>query len=485
MGQGSGKDAERGSAPQSPRAGLPGGVSSERLFHDDAILVGVWLLVFFLGIKCMAEMREILVPLLWAFFLMMGLLPFTDFVEHLILRCFGLPVVAEDNGDQVMPERSAERSEDVSDSDDVEDGGSGLRVLVPPCCRTRSGSEACLRSVARGMAVLSTVVTTVVAISFFCVMIYRSALHMQENWGQYQTGAERISADLKNLTQSIRQEAQIPDDVIDSLTEKGLRGLEDLLTSMVSSIVEHVSSIMFSVMMMLLYMVFWLSHPVHIGKTVLSVFKNYILLKTLVSVFYAFFVFCLLTWLDVDLAIVFGLVTFVFNFVPEFGPLMAACLPLPVILFDARLDNPWLTMCSVFLGQIMLKCFFGNFVEVKLIESSREMTMHPVIILFNVAFFGWIWGPTGMLLSVPVVAAFKAMLHLMPARYRAPILKVLEGDSDAPRRFNSWIESHTKEHVGCTSFRTVDSDFDHLEPLAGSARSPRTAAPYASMKPAE
>lgn len=199
-------------------------------------------------------------------------------------------------------------------------------------------------------------------------------------------------------------------------------------------------------------MVFWFLYFVYIGKTVLLVFKNYILLKIFVSVLYAFCVFCLLTWLQVDLAIVFGLVTFVFNFVFEFGPLMALCLPLPVILFDARLENSWLTMCTVFLGQVLLKCFFGNFVEVKLIESSREMTMHPVIILFNVAFFGWIWGPTGMLLSVPVVAAFKAMLHLMPARYRAPILKVLEGDVDAPRRFNSWIEAHTQEHVGCMSF---------------------------------
>jgi len=423
---------------------FPGG-STERLFHDDAILVGVWLLVVFLGIDCMAEMREILVPLLWAFFLMMGLLPFTDLVEHQLLHFVGLPVLDHNHDGH---DRSTELNAEEHSDTDSEDGGPS-RVL-PPCCR-KASSESCMRDAVRGVAVLTTVVMTLFFISFFCVMIYRSALHMQENWSQYQNGAERISADLKSLTQSIRREVKIPDDVIDNFTEKGLKGMEDLLTSTVSSIVGHISSILFSLMMIVLYMIFWLSHPVHIGKTVLSVFKHYILLKTLVSVLYAFCVFCLLEYLQVDLAIVFGLVTFVFNFVPEFGPLMASCLPMPVILFDARLESPWLTMCTVFVGQVLLKCIFGNVIEVKLIESSREMTMHPVIILFNVAFFGWIWGPTGMLLSVPVVAAFKAMLHLMPARYRAPILKVLEGDADAPKRFNSWIQHHSEEHPGCTN----------------------------------
>jgi len=63
-----------------------------------------------------------------------------------------------------------------------------------------------------------------------------------------------------------------------------------------------------------------------------------------------------------------------------------------------------------------------------LIESQKEMRMHPVIILFFMAFFGWIWGPTGMLLSVPLMAALKASIYIVPESYRDAILMVLEGE---------------------------------------------------------
>merc|ERR1719401_2835428 len=115
-------------------------------------------------------------------------------------------------------------------------------------------------------------------------------------------------------------------------------------------------------------------------------------------------------------------------------------LPLPVILFDARQKRPVAVMLAALAGQLGLKFIFGNIVEVKLVESQRDMKMHPVIILFFVAFFGWIWGATGMMLSVPIVAAFKAMVHLMPEKYRNAVLVVLEGDREAPRRY---IEAHS------------------------------------------
>merc|ERR1719401_2773172 len=110
-------------------------------------------------------------------------------------------------------------------------------------------------------------------------------------------------------------------------------------------------------------------------------------------------------------------------------------LPLPVILFDARQKRPVAVMLAALAGQLGLKFIFGNIVEVKLVESQRDMKMHPVIILFFVAFFGWIWGATGMMLSVPIVAAFKATVHVMPVKYRDVILILLEGDKHAPERF--------------------------------------------------
>merc|ERR1740121_905726 len=155
------------------------------------------------------------------------------------------------------------------------------------------------------------------------------------------------------------------------------------------------------------------------------------------SFMYAICIYIWLIWNHVDLAIVFFMVAFLFNFVPEVGTIAATVIPLPVIVFDARREEPLLDALVVFAGELALKFIFGNIVEVKLIERQRDFRMHPVIILFFVAAFGAIWGPTGMLVSVPIMAAAKAAVPAVPAMYRDPILIVFEGDKDAPRRYEA------------------------------------------------
>merc|ERR1719259_583279 len=111
-------------------------------------------------------------------------------------------------------------------------------------------------------------------------------------------------------------------------------------------------------------------------------------------------------------------------------------LPCPVIMFDSRLERPLLVLLTAVLGQLALKFAFSNIIEVKLIESDKKLRMHPVMILLSVGIFGHLWGPTGMLLSVPLIALLKISLFsdIVPASYRDPILLVLEGDRNAPLR---------------------------------------------------
>ncbi|CAK0822875.1 unnamed protein product, partial [Prorocentrum cordatum] len=136
----------------------------------------------------------------------------------------------------------------------------------------------------------------------------------------------------------------------------------------------------------------------------------------------------LLHVLDVDLSQAFGLAAFLLSFVPEVGAIVALLLPAPVILFDSRLEAPLMTLAVATAGQLGLKFVFANVVEVKLVEADQLMKMHPVIILLAVTLFGFIWGPTGMLLAVPLVAGVKVALlsDQVPACYRDPVLVFLE-----------------------------------------------------------
>jgi len=59
-------------------------------------------------------------------------------------------------------------------------------------------------------------------------------------------------------------------------------------------------------------------------------------------------------------------------------------------------------------GQLFLKFIFSNVLEVKLIERDKEMNIHPVWVLLGLSYFGYLWGPIGMLISVPLMAMIKS-----------------------------------------------------------------------------
>eukprot|EP00435_Cladocopium_sp_Y103_P040476 s2993_g11.t1 len=128
------------------------------------------------------------------------------------------------------------------------------------------------------------------------------------------------------------------------------------------------------------------------------------------------------------------------------GAFIAMLLSVPVILFDSRHEAAFVRLVTALAAQLGLKFFFANIVEVKLVENDSTMKMHPVVTLMAVAFFGFIWGPTGMLLSVPMMTYLKAVLlvEYVPAGYRDPLLVLIEGDRLAPKRLRSRLKEATK-----------------------------------------
>eukprot|EP00439_Symbiodinium_sp_Y106_P070455 s31_g12.t1 len=214
-----------------------------------------------------------------------------------------------------------------------------------------------------------------------------------------------------------------------------VKSAQDLFYSLLGNIVNNVSSLILGVLLTMLYTLFWLCSPVkrtaeHTDFNLCRWFK------TLACFGYGISAGLLLYSLSVDLASVFALTTFALNFVPEVGPFIAMVLPCPVIILDSRIDRPMLVLFVAILGQLALKFAFSNIIEVKLIESDKKLRMHPVMILLSVGVFGYLWGPTGMLLSVPLMALMKIALfsELVPSSYRDPILVILEGDRNAPRK---------------------------------------------------
>eukprot|EP00450_Noctiluca_scintillans_P003890 CAMPEP_0194498630 /NCGR_PEP_ID=MMETSP0253-20130528/15206_1 /TAXON_ID=2966 /ORGANISM="Noctiluca scintillans" /LENGTH=381 /DNA_ID=CAMNT_0039340297 /DNA_START=95 /DNA_END=1240 /DNA_ORIENTATION=- len=365
-------------------------------------------------------MTAILVPLFSAFFIVMLMLPATDFIEKGLLMLVYLVIGNRCEDARRILGRPDQKTYSMSQNE----GGPGEML---------DSTRGAFSGVARGVATFVVIGSMVGVGVLIVLMIHESALHMQENWVHYEAGTKRMMGMIDKLFHHFSD--QLPSKTVEGYSDKGLLYIQETLSSLVEVLLEEVSDVSVTLFMTFLYIAFWLSEPLPLTRDMAQIVQRYMMLKVIVSAGYASCVSCLLYFLLVDLSVVIGLLTFMLNFIPEVGPIVGMALPLPIILLDGRLEDPLGTAVIATLGTLTLKCLFGNIIEVKLIGRDRAMTLHPVIVLFCVAFFGWIWGATGMLLSVPLVAIMKSLTPGLPWRYRNTILVLLEGNLEAPTRF--------------------------------------------------
>ncbi|PQO47091.1 AI-2E family transporter [Blastopirellula marina] len=133
--------------------------------------------------------------------------------------------------------------------------------------------------------------------------------------------------------------------------------------------------------------------------------REYILSKTLIS-FFTGIAFAFSLWIfGIPLAIVFGLMAFLFNFIPNIGPILACLLPLPLIVFHPEL-NAWEMVLAITLSSAV-QIISGNVVEPRMMGDSFDV--HPIAILLALMFWGLIWGIVGMFLAVPMTAIMKIL----------------------------------------------------------------------------
>jgi AI-2 transport protein TqsA len=140
--------------------------------------------------------------------------------------------------------------------------------------------------------------------------------------------------------------------------------------------------------------------------------QKYIVIKTLVSLLVAGLVMLITLAFGLDFVVVWGILTFVLNFIPNLGPLVASVLPILFAL--VQFDNP---MIAVWLGITIIVTHFtvGNVLEPAMM--GRSIQLSPLLILFSLIFWGSIWGIAGMFLSVPLTAIIKIVFdNVKPLR---------------------------------------------------------------------
>lgn len=152
--------------------------------------------------------------------------------------------------------------------------------------------------------------------------------------------------------------------------------------------------------------------------------KRYLSIKLMLSALTGLLVGASLEIIGVELALLFGVLTFVLNFIPNIGSIIAIVLPLPVVLFNPEYTTTTFMLVLFIPGTIQF--VIGNVVEPMMIGG--ELHLHPVAVLAALVFWGVLWGAPGLLLAVPLTAALRIAAESM--ELTRPVARLLEGKLD-------------------------------------------------------
>lgn len=138
--------------------------------------------------------------------------------------------------------------------------------------------------------------------------------------------------------------------------------------------------------------------------------QRYLAIKTVVSLITGMLATLVLVIFGVDFAIVFGFFTFLLNYIPTIGSIIATALPVIIAVFQFETIWPafWIL---IILGTIQMT--IGNFIEPRLM--GHGLGLSPLVVLFSLFFWGWLWGIPGMILAVPIAAIIKIVCSNIPS----------------------------------------------------------------------
>jgi len=167
----------------------------------------------------------------------------------------------------------------------------------------------------------------------------------------------------------------------------------------------------------------------HFGHTVKEV-QKYLTIKTGISGVTGVGVGLWTAAWGVEHALLWGLLSFTLNFIPNVGSALAAIPPILVALAEG---GPG-TAAAVAAGIILINMVLGNVVEPKLL--GRALGLSPLVVIVSMIVWGYVLGPVGAVLSAPLTMIIKiALMRTEDLRWVAVLL--------APPRSDKWHERHS------------------------------------------
>ncbi len=153
---------------------------------------------------------------------------------------------------------------------------------------------------------------------------------------------------------------------------------------------------------------FALSNPqIHIAglHRALKGVSHYLALKTLISLWTGVIIWLGLQLMGIQFALMWGVLGFLLNYIPNIGSVISAIPP----MIQALLFNGFYEFMLVGALFLVVHMVLGNMVEPRMM--GHRLGMSTLVVFLSLLFWGWLLGPVGMLLSVPLTSVCKIWME--------------------------------------------------------------------------
>jgi AI-2 transport protein TqsA len=270
------------------------------------------------------------------------------------------------------------------------------------------------RKLPTALAVFSTVALAAAVVSVLGVVVGRSVTEFGNVAPQYQARIQEMSADVMGWAENLG----LP------VTESSLLGYvnAEALISFLGGTLGALAQLLSNAFLVLLAVIFILFEAAGFRGKLQAAFgqregslerfgqmteqiQKYLAIKTVVSLSTGVLAGIWVWALGLDFPLLWGLIAFVFNYIPSLGSIFAAFGP--VLLATVQFGPGRAIIVAV--GYVVINVAFGNVIEPMLL--GRRLGLSTLVVFLSLVFWGWVWGPMGMLLSVPLTMVVKIALE--------------------------------------------------------------------------
>ncbi|MEM7126809.1 MAG: AI-2E family transporter [Chloroflexota bacterium] len=146
--------------------------------------------------------------------------------------------------------------------------------------------------------------------------------------------------------------------------------------------------------------------------------QTYVTVKTLVSLMTGVVSYAIMWLFGLDYAIIWAILIFILNFIPNIGSIVAVIFP--VIMGLLQFDSLG-TVGTMAVLLTLVQLVVGNFIEPRMMGNQLNISSFVVLVALGV--FGAIWGIAGMFFSVPITVILMIIFsHFDSSRFIAVLL---------------------------------------------------------------